>query len=129
DALISGGKADKKDLKVKKAKLTDEMQRIEKNIRRLGDLIEALKTQAGEPFEFRPAPQPSRSSQHGGRFVPEASKSRDTPQVPDETMPRVGCLRRHGNQRYLVIQTWEELDAGEQEASRLSATLVAPEDA
>jgi hypothetical protein len=41
----------------------------------------------------------------------------------------VGSLRSHKGQRYLVIQTWEQLAAGEQTASRLAAKLVAPENA
>jgi hypothetical protein len=49
--------------------------------------------------------------------------------VPDEAPPEVGALRSQKGQRYLVIQTWEELAKGEQAAARLSAKLVAPENA
>ena len=49
--------------------------------------------------------------------------------VPEDALPEVGALRVVKGQRYLVIETWEELDRGEQEASRLSAKLVAQEDA
>jgi hypothetical protein len=47
--------------------------------------------------------------------------------VPDEALPKVGSLRHHRGQRYLVIDILEHLDAGERDATRLSAKLVAPE--
>ena len=47
--------------------------------------------------------------------------------VPAEALPEVGALRVHKRQRYLVIERWEDLAAGEPVAVRLQARLVAPE--
>jgi hypothetical protein len=58
-----------------------------------------------------------------------ASSARPAANVPDEALPEAGTLRSHKGQRYLVVQTWDQLAAGEQTASRLAAKLVAPENA
>lgn len=130
ESLKSAGKEVKRDLAAKKRKLSDELQRAMREVTRVRSEIEALEQQVAEPFEFRPqlAPIP-RQATGGGRFVPSASSARVTPFVPDEALPEVGSLHNYKSQRYLVIQTWEELTAGEQAASRLSAKLVAPESA
>ena len=44
--------------------------------------------------------------------------------IPVESLPRVGTLYIDGKKRQLAIQTWEELDLGEEESRRLSAELV-----
>lgn len=121
-------KAAKKDLKARQRKLSDELERAKKAVSRKRGEIDALERQAAESFEFRPpARPPSRAGQTGGRFIPITPSAPSAPQVPDEALPEVGSLCSRKSQRYLVIQTWEELDAGERAASRLSATLVAPE--
>lgn len=130
EALKSADKETKKDLTAEQRKRSDELQRANKDINRLRGELADLEKRADEPFVFRPPPAPtSRPAQPGGRFVPTASSARPAATVPDEALPEVGTLRTHRGQRYLVIQTWQELDAGEKAASRLSARLVAPEDA
>lgn len=130
ESLKSADKDTQKDLTVKQHKLSDDIQRANKEVSRLRDEIKALEQQAAERFEFRP-PQapPARPSQPGGRFVPPVSSPRPASGVPDEELPEVGSLRSHKGQRYLVLQTWEQLAAGEQAAARLAARLVAPENA
>ena len=111
-------------------KLADELQRANKEVTRLRGEISALEQQAADRFEFLPPPTPTgRSAQPGGRFIPTASNVRPATNVPDEALPEVGSLRSHKGQRYLVIQTWDQLAAGEQSASRLAARLCAPENA
>lgn len=129
ESLKTANKAAVKDLMAKKLKLSDELQRYNKEVKRLKGEISALEKQAAEPFEFR-QPQSlatGRSAQSSGRFVPHPSSVPPTANVPDEALPETGSLRTHKNQRYLIIQTWEQLEAGESAASRLSAKLVAPE--
>jgi hypothetical protein len=46
---------------------------------------------------------------------------------PSEALPSVGRLVT-AKQRYLAIKVWEDLDAGEREAERLSASLVADQE-
>ncbi|MCA9631675.1 MAG: hypothetical protein KC766_28660, partial [Myxococcales bacterium] len=130
ESLKSADKQAKKDLTANQRKLSDDLQRANKEVTRLRGEITALEQQAAERFEFRPPPAPTgRPAQPGGRFVPTASNARPTANVPDEALPEVGSLRSHKGQRYLVVQTWDQLAAGEQTASRLAAKLVAPENA
>jgi len=118
----------KKDLYAQQQKLSDEVKRAKRDVNRLRGEISSLEEQAAEKFEFRPPANPAmRPKQTAGRFVPPTSNARPTSTVPDQALPEVGALRILKNQRYLVIKTWEELAAGEQAASRLSANLVAPE--
>ena len=117
------------DLNARRRSLSDELIRANNRVTRLRGEIGDLETRASERFEFRPPASltvrlPQKS---GGRFVPPTSSARPAAQVPDEALPEVGALRSLKGQRYLVIQTWEELLAGEQSATRLFAKLVAPE--
>lgn len=128
EELKAADKAATKDLAARQRRLSDELTRAKKDVSRLRDEVAGLEQQAAERFEFRPPAPPSRGAPSGGRFVP-ATSTRAQPKVPDEALPEVGSLRSHKGQRYLVIQTWEELALGEQAAARLSAQLVAPESA
>jgi hypothetical protein len=130
ESLKSASKEARKDLTANQRKLSDDVQLANKEVSRLRAEITALEQQAADAFEYRPLPvQKNRSSQSGGRFVPSASSSGPSAHVPDEALPEVGSLRTHKGQRYLVIQTWEQLSSGESIASRLSAKLVVPENA
>jgi hypothetical protein len=130
EALKSADKDAKKDLTASQRKLSDDLTRANKEVTRLRGEVSSLEQQAGEKFEFRPPPTPgARPSQAGGRFVPPSSSPRPASLIPEEALPEVGALRSQKGQRFLVIQTWEELARGEQAATRLSAKLVAPENA
>jgi len=127
--LKSANKSSRKDLRARQRKLSDDLQRTNRSIRRLREEISSLEEQAAASFEFRPpANLNKRASRSGGsRFVPQRSKAPDGPQMPREALPKVGELRSYKGKRYLVIDRWEDLQAGERAASRLSARLVAPE--
>jgi hypothetical protein len=130
EAMKSADKDARKDLTASQRKLSDDLTRANKDITRLRGEVSSVEQQAGERFEFRPPPTPGvRPVQAGGRFVPPSSAPRTASVVPDEALPEVGDLRSQKGQRYLVIQTWEELAKGEQAATRLTAKLVAPENA
>lgn len=129
-ALRSADKEAKKDLLARRLKLVDDLQRAKKQVERLNGEIRALESAATDAFEFRlPPTTKGRPPQPDGRFIPPTSSARPASQVPDEALPDAGALRSQKGQRYLVIQTWEDLAAGEKTASRLSAKLVAPENA
>jgi hypothetical protein len=129
EALKTADEAERKDLEVKKLRLLNDLERVDKELLNLQGEIERLERQANAPFEFKPSSPPliSRPTQTGGRFIPAAKNARTPVNVPDEALPEVGDLYHHKGQRYLVIQMWEQLDAGEQAAARLNAKLVAPE--
>ena len=126
ESLKTADKRAKKDLLARRKRISDDLTRARKTVKRLADEIAALQKQAAEPFEFRSQKKlVAPAKQSGARFVPQVSSRAPTPHVPSEALPRVGVLRVANKERYLVIENWEDLDQGEQEASRLSASLVA----
>ena len=128
DALETADGTAKQDLKARRAKLSAEVERLGKDIRRLEQEIASLEQQEAAPFVFKPPPRARRPATSGAGFVPKVRPPDPARQVPDEALPEVGKLRSRKGQRYLVIEAWEELARGEQEAERLKARLVAPED-
>lgn len=117
-----------KDHKARRQKLSDELIKLEKTINHIRGEVDGLGQQAAERFEFKPPATPTmRPSHQEKRFVPSNSTTRTSAFAPDEALPAVGALRRQQGQRYLVIEKWEDLNLGEQEAVRLNAKLVAPE--
>lgn len=117
-----------KDLRVAKQKLSDERARLERDSSRIGDEITALERQIEQEFEFQPPARKSTQSRRGrGRFVPEASRRSSNIAIPDEALPEIGSLREQDGRRYLVIDSWEQLERGEQIAARYQAELVGPD--
>ena len=128
ESLKSADKEAKKDLTANERKLSDDLQRVNKEVTRLRGEVTALEQQSAESFEFRlPAAPVGGTKQSARRFVPVTLKASPAVGIPNEALPEVGLLRSHKGRRYLVIQSWEELAAGEQTAARLAARLVAPE--
>lgn len=125
--LATPEKGADKDLKAREQKLSDEVSRTSKEAAKRKQEIDSLERKISEPFEFRP-PEKSSMAQgkQGGRFVPRANASPAGADLPEEALPEVGTLRRHKGQRYLVIERWEQLEAGEKAATRLQAILVGP---
>ncbi len=119
----------KKDLQARQRRLSDDVTRLGKDLKRLRAEIGGLEQQAAESFTFKPpASPPVRPNQSTGRFVPAGGLSQPATPTPDEALPEVGDLRHHRGQRYLVVDSWAALEAGESAALRLRARLVAPED-
>ncbi len=127
-ALKSAKKDQKKDLEAKRHKLSDDQARLTKDVNRLRSEVAELLRQSKESFVFKslPVAQPN-VQQSTTRFVPAPATGGASIAVPDEALPEVGLLRSHRGQRYLVIEQWDMLDAGEQAARRLKARLVASE--
>lgn len=130
DELKGADKKAKKDLQAQQQRTSDDLAKLQADIKRLKQEVEDLEQRAAEPFVFKPTTKaPMRQPQGAGRFVPQSVQTRAATLIPEEALPEVGALRRHKGQRYLVIETWEELTIGEQAAARLNARLVAPENA
>jgi len=120
----------KRNLHTRHLKLKDERTRQGGTVRRLKDQNDALLKTVSKSFTFRPPTQPRiHAKSSDKRFVPTASTPRHSNSLPDEALPEVGNLRSCKGKRYLVIESWEDLELGEQAAIRLNAMLVAPEDA
>lgn len=119
------------DRKVRLQKIEDERRRIETKLTtaeaQCAQDEEALK----EAFVFRPSGQSTlrTTKGKGALFVPTQRTQKAQERVPGEALPRVGSLLQHKKQRFLAIQSWSELEQGQQEAGRLNAQLVAPMEA
>lgn len=119
----------KKDLQARQRRISDDLAKLDKDLKRLRAEIDGLEGQAAEQFTFKPLANPTaRPAQAAGRFVPAAGLAKSVTPTPDEALPEVGDLRHHRGQRYLVIDSWGALEAGESASRRLKASLVAPED-
>lgn len=99
----------------------DEQQKVKKHVALLENQVRELDQALAREFVFRPTPaKPGATG--GASFVPAAAKRELRP--PSDALPSVGRLVI-AKQRYLAIKAWEDLDAGEHEAARLDASLVA----
>lgn len=117
-----------RDLLARKKRGADELVTLDKKIQRLAAELATHEQRRDAPFVFKPPTDAGpRAPQSGARFVPAAPVTRSPDPVPAEALPEVGALRVHKRQRYLVIERWEDLAAGEPVAVRLQARLVAPE--
>lgn len=117
-----------KDRLARKRLLADELTQLDRELKRLQGEVAALERQTAEPFNFKPPATIVSRTPGAGRFVPTGDPTRPTREMPEEALPEIGELRHVRNQRFLVIDTWDNLAAGEVAASRLKARLVAPED-
>lgn len=131
EARLKDAESDeKKDLDVRQKKNGDERKKHAELLKKLRYGLKKHEGDVARPFTFNAPKLETKAQQpQGKRFVPTGTPSRSSSDVPEDALPEVGSLRTHEGQRYLVIDTWEQLDAGEQAAARLSAKLVAPEDA
>lgn len=131
ETQLEGAVSDeKKDLDVKQKKNSDERKKHAERLKKLRYDLKKHEADGARPFTFRASRLDLQGQQaKGKRFVPTATTTRSSSSIPEDALPEVGILRTFKGQRYLVIDVWEHLDAGELAASRLSAKLVAPEGA
>ena len=137
---------DKKDRKAREHQLRDEQKRLQAQMSALEaerDGAKALVAQTEPPYRpasaLAPAGQAGNKGNKGNKghqdpkdvsrgpasgFVPQAA-ARKADEVPVEALPAVGQLLLHQTTRYLAIERWEDLEAGEREARRLRARVVA----
>ena len=130
DTPADADKKTRKDLAARRHKLSDELKNKSAAISRIQSEIGALERTVEETFEYRPRPTSlPRTTSHEKGFIPSATAARNIPKLPDQALPEVGVLRNHRSVRYVVIDAWDQLDAGEAAAQRLAAKLVATEEA
>lgn len=131
EADIKGAEEkERKDLLARQKKLSDELVVVNRDAHRLKGEVGDFEKSVAEAFTFRPpAATGPKAGGAGARFVPGGGVARAPDVVPAEALPEVGALRTQKGERYLVIDRWEDLFAGEQAATRLRARLVAPEGA
>jgi len=123
----------KQDVEARMLRSRDDLDIARKEVQSLESSVLTIEQELTRPFKPKPlerkdASPPQPASGKGARFVPQPTTF-DPVSVPSEALPVTGHLRAIKNQRYLVIQRWEDLAAGESESQRLSAKLVAPQEA
>ena len=119
------------DWKPRRQKTHDELLKARSTLRGLESQVSSLEKKLDEPFVFKPVDSTTKpgAAPKGNKFVPQSpnESSLTMPTFPSEELPSVGKLFVHQKQRFLTIADWEELEAGEREATRLKAKLVAKE--
>ena len=112
-----------------------EKKRIESDLSQLGPKIKQMESdlrQAKEvsssTFKFNP-PASLGTSKKGEskvhKFLGDTNQSKLKIKVPSEALPAAGTVYRDGENRYLAILNWEEVEQGRTDAKRLKATLCA----
>ena len=112
-----------------------EKKRIESDLSQLGPKIKQMESdlkQAQEvsssTFKFKP-PASLGTSKKGEskvhKFLGDTNQSKLNIKLPSEALPAAGTLYRDGENRYLAILNWEEIEQGRTDAKRLKATLCA----
>lgn len=135
--LLEASKKEAKNLRASQKKFSDELSRAERKIRSCQSKIETHEVTINTPFEYKPSTTqhtitsnvPKNNTANTSKFIPSTPTSSQQHTPPAEALPAVGRLFEVQNKRFLAINTWEELDQGEQEAIRLNAQLVAQENA
>jgi len=59
------------------------------------------------------------------KFLGDTNQSKLKIKLPSEALPAAGKLYRDGENRYLAIVNWEEVEQGRTDAKRLKASLCA----
>lgn len=112
-----------------------EKKRIESDLSQLGPKIKQMESdlkQAQEvsssTFKFKP-PAALGTSKKGEskvhKFLGDTNQSKLNVKLPSEALPAAGTLYRDGENRYLAVHNWEEIEQGRTDAKRLKATLCA----
>ena len=113
------------DWKARQRKLNDDLKSTNGEIARLNGSRSEPEQALKRPFSPKLRQGNDAKGKGGKGFVPAPPKGSATPRIPAEALPSLGELLEAGSDRFLAIETWEQLDAGRAEAARLKARLVA----
>ena len=79
-------------------------------------------------FKFKaPAtlPPSNKGDNKAHKFLGDTRKTKLQIKIPKEGLPTAGTLYVEGENRYLAIENWEEVEQARKDAERLKATLCA----
>lgn len=127
EEIKSGQRKDESDSdwKARQRKLDDDLESVNREIARLNGSRSEHEQALKRPFTRRSKPVNDAKRKGGKGFVPAPPKGTPGLRVPTEALPSVGELLEAGSDRFLAIDTWEQIDKGRAEAARLKARLVA----
>lgn len=113
------------DWKARQRKLNDDLKTVASEIARLNGSRSQHEQALKRPFSPK-SKQGNDTKVKGGKgFVPAPAKESAGHRVPAEALPSVGELLEAGTDRFLAIDSWEQLDPARAEAVRLKARIVA----
>ncbi|MBL8765177.1 MAG: hypothetical protein JNM07_13000 [Phycisphaerae bacterium] len=127
EAALKQGKRDGEsdaDWSARKRKLDDDVKASRATIGKLNGSRSSHAQFVEKPFEPKSKPTPDNKEKSKKGFVPGPSLARI--QIPVESLPTVGELYEAASERFLVVESWEQLPAARQEAARLKGKMVAP---
>jgi len=112
------------DWSARKRKLDDDVKASRATIGNLNGSRSSHAQFVEKQFEPKSKPSPDNKEKSKTGFVPEPLLGRI--QIPVESLPTVGELYEAASERFLVVESWEQLPAARQESVRLKAKMVAP---
>jgi hypothetical protein len=120
--------AAKKARDVEKERIEGDISQLTPKINELTSELKATREISTSVFEFK-APATLPSSNNGNnkthKFLGDTRKTKLQIKIPKEGLPTAGTLYVEGENRYLAIENWEEVEQARKDAERLKATLCA----
>lgn len=113
------------DWKVRQRKLSDDLKSTNSEIARLNGSRSEPEQALKRPFSPKSKQGNDAKGRGGKGFVPAPAKESVGHRVPAEALPPFGELLESGSDRFLAIDSWEQLDPARAEAARLKARIVA----
>ena len=120
--------AAKKAKDVEKDRIEGDVSQLTPKINELASELKATKEFSTSKFEFKaPAtlPPSNKGDNKTHKFLGDARETKLQIKIPKEGLPTAGTLYVEGENRYLAIENWQEVEQARKDAKRLTATLCA----
>ena len=120
--------AAKKAKDVEKERIEGDISQLTPKINELASELKATREICTSVFEFKaPAtlPPSNKGDNKTHKFLGDTRETKLQIKIPREGLPTAGTLYVEGENRYLAIESWEEVEQARKDAKRLTATLCA----
>ena len=120
--------AEKKAKGVKKERIESDISQLTPKMKLLTSDLKATREISTSKFEFKaPAtlPPSNKGDNKTHKFLGDTRETKLQIKIPREGLPTAGTLYVEGENRYLAIESWEEVENARKDAKRLTATLCA----
>ena len=120
--------AEKKAKGVKKERIESDISQLTPKMKLLTSDLKATREISTSKFEFKaPAtlPPSNKGDNKTHKFLGDTRETKLQIKIPKESLPAAGTLYVEGENRYLAIENWQEVEQARKDAKRLTATLCA----
>ena len=120
--------AAKKAKDVEKDRIEGDISQLTPKINELASELKATREISTSVFEFKaPAtlPPSNKGDNKTHKFLGDTRETKLQIKIPREGLPTAGTLYVEGENRYLAIENWQEVEQARKDAKRLTATLCA----